>query len=169
VKIRRATENDLPTIVRWREERATWLREQGSDQWNDAGLTRDAFVMRVTQSIADGETWMVVNDDDSSLGTIAIDTEADPGLWSQAELSSAYVLHRMISDKSSSGTGIGDAMLEHAEQLARTDGKTRLILDAWTSNEQLHAYYERKGFRYVRTVSGHSTPSATLFERSVKV
>jgi hypothetical protein len=40
-------------------------------------------------------------------------------------------------------------------------------LDAWTTNRGLHAYYESQGFRHVRTVPNHHTPSATLFERRV--
>ncbi len=58
-------------------------------------------------------------------------------------------------------------MLDHAENLARRDGRKMFILDAWTSNPDLHAYYESQEFRQVRTVTDHYTPSATLFERPV--
>jgi len=167
MKVRLAAASDLSTILQWREEAAAWLHKRGSDQWSDAGLTRYAFVRRVTESIQAGNTWIVDDDDGTPLGTIAVDSTSDPGLWSPEELERAYVIHRMITDRSAAGRGVGKLMLDHAESLARRDGRRVLILDAWTSNADLHAYYESQGFRYVRTVFGHYTPSATLFERPV--
>lgn len=167
MKMRRASISDLPQILRWRQERADWLRSRGSDQWNDAGLTRRGFARRVADSIAAGETWIAEGDNGAPLGTIAIDSTTDPGLWTQDELSDAYVIHRMIVGRSSAGKGVGDVMLGHAAELARATGRRRLVLDAWTSNNKLHFYYKAKGFRHVRTVEYHSTPSAALFERSV--
>ena len=167
MKIRKAVADDLPTILRWRAEAAVWLHEQGSDQWSDSGLSRDAFIDRVTDSIGTGETWIAEDDDGTPLGTIAVDSRPDPGLWSEEELESAFVVHRMITDRSAVGRGVGTRLLDHAEHLARGAGRKRLILDAWTTNRGLHAYYESQGFRHVRTVPDHHTPSATLFERPV--
>jgi GNAT superfamily N-acetyltransferase len=167
MKIRPAALTDLPTILRWREEAAAWLHQRGSDQWSDAGLTRDAFFQRVTDSIQAGETWIAEDDDGTSLGTIAVDSTADPGLWSPEKLAGSYVIHRMIIDRCAAGRGVGALMLDHAERLARRDGRQKLVLDAWTTNSDLHSYYESKGFRHVLTVSGHYTPSAALFERAV--
>jgi GNAT superfamily N-acetyltransferase len=165
--MRLATIGDVPAILRWREDAAHWLHQRGSDQWSDAGLSRDAFIHRVTESIHDGDTWIAEDDGGTPLGTIAVDSNPDPGLWTPEELSRAYVIHRMITDRSTSGRGVGKLMLDHAETLARRDGREALILDAWTSNPDLHAYYESQEFRKVRTVPDHHTPSATLFERAV--
>jgi GNAT superfamily N-acetyltransferase len=165
--MRLATADDVHDILRWREDAAHWLHQRGSDQWSDVGLSRDAFAKRVTESIHNGTTWIAEDDDGTPVGTIAVDSAPDPGLWTPEELRSAYVIHRMITDRSASGRGIGKLMLNHAETLARRDGREVLILDAWTSNPDLHAYYESQGFRRIRTVADHHTPSATLFVRSV--
>lgn len=167
MKIRTATVSDLPTILRWREETAAWLHGRGSDQWSDAGLTRDSFIYRVTESIQAGTTWIAEDDDGNPLGTIAVDSTSDPGLWTPEELERAYVIHRMITDRAAAGRGVGAFMLDHAEGVARQHGRNMLILDAWTSNPDLHVYYQSQGFRCVRTVPDHYTPSATLFERPV--
>lgn len=167
MKIRPAEVTDIPTILRWREEAAAWLSRRGSDQWNDTGLSRESFTCRVTESVQAGTTWIAEDDDGTPLGTIAVDSTSDQGLWTAEELRHAYVIHRMIVDRSAAGRGVGTIMLDHAEWLARRDGRDRLILDAWTSNRDLHAYYESQGFRFVRTVPGHHTPSAALFERPV--
>jgi GNAT superfamily N-acetyltransferase len=167
VRIREAAADDLPTILRWRKEAAAWLHKQGSDQWSDSGLSRDAFMDRVRDSIRAGETWIAEDDDGTPLGTIAVDVKPDPGLWSEEELESAFVVHRMITDRSAVGLGVGTRLLKHAEHLAKRAGRKMLILDAWNTNCGLHAYYESQGFRRVRTVPDHHTPSATLFERPV--
>ena len=167
MRIRQAVASDLSTILRWREEAASWLRKRGSDQWSDSGLTRDDFISRVTNSIRAGETWIAEDNDGTPLGTIAVDSNSDPGLWSEEELKTAFVVHRMITDRSATGRGVGARLLDHADRLARRAGRKRLILDAWSTNRGLHAYYESQGFRHVRTVPGHYTPSATLFERPV--
>jgi len=169
MRIRRAQHSDLTTIMRWRHEAATWLATIGSDQWSDAGLTRDAFQQRVSDSIKAGETWIAEGDDGTPLGTIAVDSTADAGLWTPDELHDAYVIHRMIVDRKATGRDIGTALIDHAAQLAQRNGRTRLILDAWDTNEGLHHYYRSQGFHYVRTVPGHWTPSATLFEREAKI
>jgi GNAT superfamily N-acetyltransferase len=167
VKIRKAVRDDLSTIARWRAEAADWLHRQGSDQWNDSGLSRGVFIERVTDSIRNGETWIAEDDDGTPLGTIAVDLSPDPGLWSEEELKAAFVVHRMITDRSAVGRRVGTRLLDHAEHLARRAGRKTLILDAWSTNHGLHAYYESQGFRHVRTVPDHHTPSATLFERPV--
>ncbi|MGH3939720.1 MAG: GNAT family N-acetyltransferase [Pseudonocardiaceae bacterium] len=84
------------------------------------------------------------------------------------ELSRVYIIHRMIIDRSATRRGVGAMLLDHAERLARRDGHQMLILDAWMSNTSLHAYYEYQGFRHVRTVLGHSAPSAAVFARPVR-
>jgi GNAT superfamily N-acetyltransferase len=167
VRIRKAVVDDLPTILRWRTEAAAWLHNRGSDQWSDSGLSQDAFIDRVTDSIRVGETWIAEDDDGTPLGTIAVDSNPDWGLWSEEELGRAFVVHRMITDRSAVGRGVGTRLLDHAEHLARRAGRKMLILDAWSTNRGLHAYYESQGFRHVRTVPDHHTPSATLFERPV--
>lgn len=156
----------MPDILRWREEATAWLASIGSDQWSAVGFT-DMVEGRVRDSIAAGQTWIAEDDDGRPLGTIAVDSRSDPGLWSAEELRNAYVAHRMIIDRTAAGRGVGAALIAHAVRLARRDGRTRLVLDAWTSNPRLHDYYRSQGFRHVRTVAGHPTPSAALFALDV--
>ena len=166
MNIRPATADDLPEIVRWRHDAAAWLAEQGSDQWSDAGISGDEFAHRVSQSINDGETWMAVADDGTPLGTIALDQWADPGLWSDGQLSRSLVIHRMIIDRSATRRGIGAVLLRHADRVAADRGLDWLVLDAWTTNIGLHDYYERHGFERVGTVPNF--PSGALFQRRVR-
>ncbi|MGH3755494.1 MAG: GNAT family N-acetyltransferase [Pseudonocardiaceae bacterium] len=166
--IRRAVIDDLPTIVELRRERAAWLADIGSDQWS-VGLTERGFRQRVQDSIQAGETWMATADDGRVVGTIAIDQWTNPGLWSQAELADAVIVHRMITRRCAAGQGIGQALLAHTDRFAIDAGRRWVRLDAWTSNHGLHRYYEHAGFRHVRTVADYPSRSTALFEREVSM
>lgn len=166
VTIRLATPTEVPLIVRWRQEAANWLATKGTDQWSDAGLSEDAFVDRVRKSIAAGETW-IADVDDVPAATIAIDEWANPGLWTASELRESVIVHRMITNPVFRGLGLGKVLLDHADRIAQQRGKRYVRLDAWTSNADLHGYYQQLGFRPVRIVPEFRTRSAALFERRV--
>ncbi len=44
----------------------------------------------------------------------------------------------MVIDRAAAGQGVGTKLVDHAVRIARRDGRTRLVLDAWTSNKGLH-------------------------------
>lgn len=165
LKIRQARLDDVLRILELRHKAADWLETLGSDQWSDAGIGDTEFVRRVQMSIEHGETW-VAEIDHKVIGTIAVDHWSDPGLWSPDELSESMIIHRMIIDREYAGRGIGKDLLDQAESVAAKQGAKWLRLDAWTTNGGLHAYYEKAGFRYVRT-GPKTLPSAVLFERPV--
>lgn len=167
MKFRQATMDDVPLITDWRWEVSAWIKSKGSDQWDITGLSREEFERRITRSIKAGETWLALDDDGRPVGTIAIDVVGDAGLWPDDELRQSYVIHRMMVPRTESGRGIGAAMVKFAEDLARSHGRRKLVLDAWNTNKELHRYYESLGFRYARTAPNHWTPSATLFEKQV--
>jgi GNAT superfamily N-acetyltransferase len=167
MKFRQATMEDIHLLADWRWEVAAWIHEKGSDQWDTTGLSREEFERRITRSIKAGETWLALDDDGRPIGTIAIDVVGDEGLWTDEELRQSYVIHRMTVPRPESGRGVGAAMVNFAEDLARSHGRRKLVLDAWNTNKELHRYYESLGFQYVRTVPNHWTPSATLFEKPV--
>lgn len=167
MKFRQATMDDIHLIADWRWEAAGWIHAKGNDQWDITGLSREEFERRITRSIKAGETWLALSGDGRPIGTIAIDVVADEGLWDNEDLTQSYIIHRMMVPRSESGRGIGAAMVKFAEDLARSHGRSKLVLDAWDTNRELHRYYESLGFRCVRTVPNHWTPSATLFEKAV--
>ncbi|MEU4807390.1 GNAT family N-acetyltransferase [Actinosynnema sp. NPDC023587] len=158
----------MDTIVAMRQERITWLADRGSDQWQ-VGLTVDGFADRVHASIAADQTYVAVDEQGELAGTIAVDTWTNPGLWSEQELAESVIVHRMITWPRATGTGVGALLLEHANKIALREGRAWIRLDAWTSNTDLHTYYERAGFQHVRTIEGHRSKSTALFERQARV
>lgn len=165
-RIRQAQASDVDSIVELRKEAARWLASIGSDQWSNASIAIEEFRRRVETSIADGETWVAVDDQGSISGTIAVDEHTNPGLWNDDELADSLIIHRMIRS-SRAPHGTARLLLRQAIEVARRAGRQWIRLDAWTTNHALHAYYESMGFRHVRTVKDHHTYSAALFEYPV--
>lgn len=168
MKIRPAQLDDVDEIVRLRQEAGQWLASVGSDQWAGAGrgIDTEEFARRVRQSISAGETWIAEGSKGEVLGTIAIDRYTNPGLWTDDELRDSLIIHRMIKDRQAPD-GVGRLLLDHADHVARNEGANWLRLDAWTTNTDLHRYYQSQGFEHVRTVEEHHTASAALFARPV--
>jgi len=166
--MRQATHEDVPLITRWRDEAAQWLATKSTDQWSNAGITRNEFEKRVHESIEERGTWIAESDNGEPAATISMDNhEDDPGLWQPDLLRESLVIHRMIVARRYAGCDIGGFMLDYAESIACSMGKKCLILDAWTTNLGLHNYYRAHGFAYIGIVPGHSTASAALFTRPV--
>lgn len=166
MEFRLATLSDLDLLADWRWELSSWLGKKGTDQWDNTGLSRDEFQRRITRSIEAGETWIAM-EHGKPVGTIAIDLVPDQGLWSDSELEDSYIIHRMMVPRFAAGRNIGRRLVDFASEIAKADGRSKLVLDAWSSNRQLHHYYESLGFEKVRQVDGHWTPSATLFEKNI--
>jgi len=81
------------------------------------------------------------------VGTITLEW-ADDGLWSDKGMDRACYVHGLATQRARAGQGIGIALLQWAEEIARATGKTYLRLDCDASNPMLRAYYERAGLTH---------------------
>ncbi len=114
------------------------------------------------------ECYVAQKNADAIIGMITVDEFADPEFWQAEDApNSALYVHRMVIDRSASGRNVGGQLLDKAEELAASKGKSRLRLDAWRTNEKLHAYYMKQGFTLVRIVELGHRGSGALFERRV--
>ena len=143
-----------------------WLAENGSDQWakNTEAKTRT----NLRCSIERGECWLA-QVEGAVVGMITVDEYADPEFWTEQDRpDDALYVHRMVVDRSAAGQGIGGKLLDWAESLADARGRRWLRLDAWRTNEPLHAYYQGQGFVPVRAVNLCHRGSGALFQRLVR-
>jgi GNAT superfamily N-acetyltransferase len=142
----------------------------GSDQWQPDAIgnrTRDRVRKNVERNVAEGTCWLACMGDEV-VGTITVDSYADPEFWNESDdPTNAVYVHRMIVRRSDSGRGIGRVLLSVAEHLARQAGRRWVRLDAWSTNERLHDYYRRMGFEHIRTLRYSHRGSGALFQREV--
>ena len=160
-----ASSENLATVVRLRREAVAWLLEQGQEQWSNDWPDTDTMVAGFERDLRDGSTWFATDEDDRILGCIILNRRTNPGLWTEAEETSALFAHRLTLSRAARGQGIGSELLNFAGSQAERAGLPWLRLDAWTTNERLHRYYLDQGFRLVRVVVGHHSPSSACFER----
>jgi GNAT superfamily N-acetyltransferase len=161
---------DVDVIMRWRRQRVAWLQARGEDQWS-IPLPRSA----VAATVSAGQTWMVWQDG-TPLATITltayVDVDAlwkpdvDPeALWYPSDdPTDALYAAKMMIPLEHAGRGLGGELLDWAAGRAFDAGLTWLRLDAWTTNDRLHAYYRAHGFTHVRTVA--SRVSGACFQRA---
>lgn len=162
--IRAAGEADIRTVVQLWEHAAEWLRSRGIDQWQYPPRAD-----RIKENVQAGECW-IIEDAAVPVATITVDAHADSDFWSSEEAAEpALYVHRMAVRRDVSGSGLGSAMLDWAGQQAQAQGKAWLRLDAWRSNTELHAYYQRQGFTHLRTVDAAGRSSGALFQRSASL
>lgn len=167
--IRAAQPADIPEILRLRTEAAAWLHGKGSDQWGPTGDPLAKVANDMTKAIHAGHAWMGCTDaNDSTVGTMTVNKTTDPGTWSDHEIATALFVHRMMIDRRYAGQGFGRDMFAFAEKLACLADRAWLRFDAWSSSKDLHAYYQRLGFRLAR-IADVTPPSGALFERSTGI
>lgn len=147
--ITRATPDDLPHLLQYRNEASDWLADRGIDQW------RNAFPPdHILASIKAGAVFMV-RDGVRTAATVTLDTEPEPDLWSAAELSEPCLhLHKLIVLREFSGSGLGRRILDWAGDRTARDGGRWIRINVNTQNRGLQRYYLENGFEYVRTVEG---------------
>jgi GNAT superfamily N-acetyltransferase len=126
--------------------------------------------------LLEGKTWLLW-DGARSVATITVDPEEpldgrrQPVWPARKHGGRAVYVRRVVVRRSYAGQGLGAALLDWAADLAKREHKARLIrIDVWTTNVQLHAYYEKQGFtRREGRDPGElaNYPSQALFERTV--
>jgi GNAT superfamily N-acetyltransferase len=162
--IRRASHKDLSTIQSILQDASAWLQSKGSDQWQ-----RPLKIERIENDLENGSVYLG-EIDGKPVATITVDDRADPDFWSSEDCpEQALYLHRMAVRSAYRGKGLGDLLIQHAEQLAKESGRSKLRLDAWRTNKGLQRYYAMHGWTYVRTVNAEHRQSGALFERCLTV
>ncbi|MET9668233.1 GNAT family N-acetyltransferase [Streptomyces sp. NPDC006475] len=147
MRITPAVPADLPQLVAFRTEAASWLSKLGSDQWR-----RPYPAARLLATIEAGEVFML-RDGQRTAGTITLTAEAEDGLWSADELSEpSMFVNKLTVSRQYAGQELGGRLLDWAGDRAYRSSAKWLRLDAWTTNDALQRYYLRQSFEHVRTV-----------------
>ncbi|QQM42011.1 GNAT family N-acetyltransferase [Streptomyces liliifuscus] len=147
MRIISAQPGDVAKLLAFREEAAVWLARLGSDQWQ-----RPYPAEFLLATIKAGTVFMVM-DGETTAATITLTPDAEPGLWTEDELSEpSQFINKLTVARTHAGQNLGGRLVDWAGDRAYRDAAKWLRLDAWTTNEALQRYYLRQGFEHVRTV-----------------
>ena len=171
-----AAPGDLDHVIRLVREAAEWLRSIGTDQWQKPWPDRARQRERILNDLLKGKTWLV-RDGETIAATITVDDDEptdvnERPVWPPDQTRTAVVyVRRVVVSRRYASHKLGAALLDWAADWAKENRHARLIrIDAWTTNERLHRYYEDRHFTRCRDPQGlGSYPSQALFERSVDV
>lgn len=165
--LRQSAVEDLPVVAGLVDEAVDWLRRvKDTDQWARPWPSPELSRARLRRFLRAGATW-IAWDGGTPAATITTQSRTDLRLWTrqeQAEL--AVYVHRLIVSRGYAGRGVGAALLNWAaSRSARRYGARWVRVDVWTTNKQLHEYYQGQGFTLVRIRSDLAYPSGALFQR----
>jgi GNAT superfamily N-acetyltransferase len=132
------------------------MRAVGNLQWDDAYPNEDIF----SRDIDHNELWIAEITPGTLAGVAAITTDQSPEYadvgWNIHEL--AIVIHRLAVDPQFRGTGVAGALMQHAEEVARERGITRLLIDTSPQNESMQRLILRCGYKFAGAIALHFRP-----------
>lgn len=166
IVLHRATVAELTVVIRLIEEAAGWLADKGTDQWARPWPDRTGRDGRLLESLSQGKTW-IGRDSAMPVATITADPDPDPYWPDHLRREPAVYVHRLVVARRYKGARLGGALLDWAGRTARRDHGARWIrVSAWTSNADLHAYYESQGFEPCGFHADDGYPSRARFQKS---
>lgn len=167
IRMRRAVVEQLPVVISLTDEAVDWLRRaKDTDQWSRPWPSPELSRERLRRFMKAGATW-IGWDGGIPAATITTESRADPRLWTRRERAEpAVYVHRLVVSRGYAGYGLGAALLDWAaRRAARSYGARWVRVDVWTTNKELHAYYQGQGFTLVRIREDPAYPSGALFQR----
>ena len=145
--IRKATENDIPGVVRIYDAIHT-MEDQGKVS---IGWRREAYPTKRTALDALGRGDLYVYVDGGILAAAIINQQQLDcyrlGRWTtDVDADKVMVLHTLVVAPEASGRGVGTAMVDYYERMAREQGCTALRMDTQEKNTSARKLYARLGY-----------------------
>ena len=163
MRIYRAEAGDLPAVLGLLTERAAWMRERGSRQWEGSLLAPE----RIAGIIARKGTWLAAREDGTALATITLSRCGDPDFWTGAERAVPALYVSKMATSPEHGRGLGAPVLAWAVDQAAQAHALWARLDVYRdpSAAPLRAWYAAQGFEYLRDAVVAGKNSGALFQR----
>lgn len=151
--IRATTPADVPAVMTIIEEARRTIAALGIDQWqngspNEAMILADVGKGQSRVALVDGEV----------VGTFALIDNGEPvyaviedGTWLTPDKDTAgewsyLAIHRVAISVAHRGSGISTAVIQYAEESARSLGRSSLRIDTHEGNVIMRRMLERHGF-----------------------
>jgi len=150
MRIRLATENDLPALMELLRRVVPLMRAAGNLQWDETYPNETVF----QRDIDLGQLW-VAEVDAGIAGVAAVTTDQEPDYaqvgWDIEE--SAIVVHRLAVDPAFRGLGAAGALMQKAEEVAVERAIAVLRVDTNTQNEATQRLFPKLGYQLAGEIS----------------
>jgi GNAT superfamily N-acetyltransferase len=167
------TPDDLDVVLGLIEDARGWLRAKGKDQWAKPWPSEQERDARVLKGLENKKTW-IVRQGATPVATVTIANWHNPRVWVSGDCTCdliterAVYLHRLITARAYAGHGLGEWLIEWAAERARAKyGAKWTRIDVWTTNTELHDYYQKLGFEPCGSCPDPQYPSGALFQKPI--
>ena len=148
--IKRAKNSDLQKIKKLTEACAQAMIEQGIYQWNEYYPSIEKLQVDVEKK----ELFKLVSNDEI-LGIIVLtpvkDEEYESINWLSKTENNLYV-HRLATHPEHWGSGLGQQLMNFAENLARKENYESVRLDTFSLNKRNHKFYEARRYQRLGSI-----------------
>lgn len=170
--IRPSLPADLPALMPIFDEARRTIAALGIDQWQDGYPNPEVIAFDIDR----GESYAVEIDGDIC-GTFAMLTGGEPtydkiydGAWLTGDTTDGYIaIHRVAISVARRGSGISSAIINHAADFARKNGRASLRIDTHEGNVVMRRMLEKNGFTHCGTIYLTSGAARVAYEKSVKI
>ena len=143
--------HDVDVVLDLLAEAAAWTAARGQPNWPAR------FSRRPIEANAQAGELFVAERAGEAVATMTLQWN-DPYFWGdEGDDGRAGYVHRLVVRRDHAGGGLGVRLLGWADEQVQARGRSQLRLDAVSDNAPLRRYYEARGFRHERDVSGEWT------------
>ncbi|MCT4542814.1 MAG: GNAT family N-acetyltransferase [Vallitalea sp.] len=147
--IRKATINDINSIMKVKIEAVNVMKQDNNDQWDDEYPSKEMFI----NDINSNELY-VYEIENEIAGVMCITTKEDdeykPVNWSVT--GKHFIVHRLaIADKFRKN-GIAMKLLSYAETLGKENDILIIKLDTFSKNKRAQNLFVKMGYNYVSDI-----------------
>ena len=148
--IRKATLDDIDSILNITQACAQYMINNGIFQWDENYPNKRVFELDVSR----GELF-VIEDESAILGCIVIssliDDEYLPIQWLTETSRNLYV-HRLAIDPGQQGNGLAQQLMSFAETYGIENDYVSIRLDTFSQNKRNQKFYELRGYKRLGNV-----------------
>jgi GNAT superfamily N-acetyltransferase len=161
-RIRRATADDLETVLELWLEAADWIfRQKGIHQWKPNSFTLTSVIDHFNKT-----ELFVAEAGETILGAYSVQW-SDETIWGERDDEASGYVHRLVVGRAHAGQGLGALLLNKACEYIYGQGKQRVRVDCMADNVRLNEYYVQQGFAYQGRIDKPYF-SASLYEKQRK-
>lgn len=167
MNFRKATEEDLKSIIDIIKHAQDHLKEQGIDQWQDGYPNAEV----IGEDIDDGNSYVLLKGN-IIIGTVAVSFDGEKtynnihkGKWiTQGQYG---VIHRLAINKHYRGLGFAKEILKYIEKLTLDNGIKSIKVDTHKNNQFMQKLLEKNGFVYCGIIHLEDGNERLAFEKKL--
>lgn len=170
MKIRRSTLHDVAQIMVIINDAKTYLASQNIDQWQNGYPNAE----QVENDIEKGESFVVVNDDDTIMATSMFTLRKEPtykeileGNWLISEDKVYGVVHRMAIKKEYRKLGLATFLFDEFHQQLKNQNIKSLKIDTHENNVGMQSLIKKLGYKYCGIIYTSYNAKRLAFEKVI--